>query len=162
MDTRPHPTKPPIERFLALIKINPETGCWDWQGSKGSKGYGQFILEGRRDRKRVRIAPYKFIWEYFNGPMAEGLEPDHTCNNRSCCNPEHVEPVTHAENLRRAVERRRLEGRTINYPQKPRPTHCPKGHEYTPENGIVTKKGTVYCRICNRAACAAYKARKAA
>lgn len=158
MDLRPHPIKPPIERFLALVKIQP--GCWLWLGSTAKNGYGQFVLDGRRDRKKVRIAPYKFIWEYLNGPMPKDLEPDHTCNNRRCCNPEHIEPVTHAENQRRAAVRRRLEGRRVNYTPRSRPTHCPHGHEYTPANSYLTPQGSIYCRECNRLACSARNAKR--
>lgn len=152
---------------MALIKISTEhfhngTACWDWQGSKGSCGYGQFVLDGRRDRKRVRIAPYRFIWEHFNGPMDEGLEPDHLCNRRVCCNPEHIEPVTHAENQRRSYERGRKRPGVDYVTGKQRGTHCPHGHEYTTENIYTTPKGTIYCRECNRAACLAYQAKKRA
>lgn len=161
MDIRPHPVKPPIERFLALVDVVPGA-CWPWKGSKSKDGYGQFTLSGRRGEKRIRIAPYRFIWEHFNGPMPEGLEPDHTCNNRKCCNPEHIEPVTHSENQIRSYRRGRKRPGVDYRAAKSRPTHCPKGHEYTPENTYHTTNSTIYCRECNRAACADYQARKRA
>jgi hypothetical protein len=40
------------------------------------------------------------------GPVPEGLELDHLCENPPCCNPAHLEPVTHAENNRRAAQAR--------------------------------------------------------
>lgn len=140
------PTTPPIERFFRLTRINANS-CWDWLGSQ-SNGYGQFILQGR---PKVRIAPYRFIWEWINGPMPDGLEPDHTCNNRNCVNPQHVEPVTHSENQRRAYQRGRKTGK------RARPTHCKQGHEYTPEN--VLRERPLQCRECNRIRCAAYARR---
>ncbi len=161
MDIRPHPVKPPLERFMALIRVSTEhfhlnSACWDWQGAKSGDGYGQFVLDGRRSVKKVRIAPYRFIWEYFHGrPMPHGLEPDHLCNRRACCNPQHIEPVTHSENQRRSY----LRGRRCA-PGRPRPSHCPHGHEYTSENAAITPKGAIQCRACNRARCAAYQARK--
>lgn len=160
MDIRPHPVKSPIERFLALVRIEPD-GCWAWLGSKNKDGYGQFILSARRGEARIRIAPYRFIWEYFNGPMPEGLEPDHTCNNRQCCNPAHIEPVTHSENQRRSYQRGRARpGR--DYVVNPRPSHCKHGHEYTPANTHINSQGAISCRACNRRRCAAYQAKRRA
>jgi hypothetical protein len=59
MDIRPHLVKPPLERFMALIKVSAErfhkgTPCWEWQGSKSKDGYGQFVLSARRSEVRVR------------------------------------------------------------------------------------------------------------
>lgn len=148
--------RPAIERFWDKVKIDVQTKCWNWQGTS-SNGYGQFrVCKGRR------IGPYVFAWEYYNRQsFPPELEPDHTCNNRKCCNPEHIEPVTHAENQRRAAERRRLEGRRTNHLPRPRPSHCPQGHEYTPDNCMKGGKLKVLqCRTCSRAWCAAYQARK--
>lgn len=161
MDIRPHPTKPAIERFMVLVDIPSDpTNCWNWHGSKGSCGYGQFILSARRGEKRVRISPYRFIWEYFHGPMPEGTEPDHLCNNRACCNPAHIEPVTHSENQRRSYSRGRKRIKR-DYPGgRQRGTHCPHNHEYTPQNTIISSQGSVQCRECNRLRCAAYQSKR--
>ena len=150
----------PIERFLALTTI--ESGqCWTWNGSRSKDGYGQMVLDGRRDRKRVRIAPYRFIWEWVNDePMPDGLEPDHTCNNRGCVNPSHVEPVTHAENQRRSYQRGRKRIHVDYVGGRKRGTHCPHGHEYTPENAVLSSQNSVQCRECNRRACAAYQRKR--
>lgn len=161
MDIRPHPIKPPIERFLALVQVNLGE-CWLWLGSKSKDGYGQFILSARRGEKRIRIAPYRFIWEHINGPMPEGLEPDHTCNNRQCVNPEHIEPVTHAENQRRSYQRGRKRIHVDFAGGRKRGTHCPKGHEYTDSNTYYTPHGSVYCRECNRLACLVYQSKRKA
>jgi len=157
MDIRPHPVKSPIERFMALIKVSTEhfyngSACWDWLGSKSKDGYGQFILSARRRESRIRIAPYRFIWEHLNGPMPEGLEPDHLCNRRGCCNPAHVEPVTHSENQKRSYQR----GRRLS--RRARPSHCPRGHEYTIANMMRGGKGPLQCRACNTASTVARRA----
>lgn len=158
MDIRPHPRKSPIERLLALVEVVPGQ-CWPWLGSKTSDGYGRFVVDGRRGHRKT-VAPYRFLWEHFNGPMAEGLEPDHTCNNRDCCNPEHVEPVTHAENQRRAYRRGRKRPGVDYKTGRPRRSHCPHGHEYTVENIRTSSQGSIQCKTCDRARCATYQAKR--
>jgi hypothetical protein len=54
-------------------------------------------------------------YEQFKGPIPDGLEIDHTCRNTRCVNPEHLEAVTHAENLRRRYQyEKETYGRVLN------------------------------------------------
>jgi hypothetical protein len=70
-----------------------KTPCWIWQRNvlKGT-GYGHV------HKKPAHLA----LYEHRVGPVPEGLELDHLCRVRACVNPEHLEPVTHTENMRRA------------------------------------------------------------
>lgn len=83
------------------------------------------------------------------GPIPRGLETDHLCRNRWCANPDHLEAVTHAENMRRRSEAQ---------------THCTHGHEFTPENTYLRPRsangGARSCRACNRDAVRRYKSRR--
>lgn len=73
-----------------------ETPCWIWNGAPQSKaGYCRVHL-----RSGTRLA-HRASYEQFVGPIPEGLQLDHLCRVPSCVNPEHLEPVTHAENGRR-------------------------------------------------------------
>jgi hypothetical protein len=75
-----------------------DTPCWVWLKSRTPKGYG-FMLRGER-----RHVAHVFYWERANGmPVPDGLELDHLCRVRECVNPDHLEPVTHKENMRRAM-----------------------------------------------------------
>lgn len=73
-----------------------ETPCWVYQGTKLPLGYG------RVNRNRRETFAHIHEWEQVNGPVPEGLELDHLCRVPACCNPAHLEAVTHAENMRRS------------------------------------------------------------
>jgi hypothetical protein len=73
-----------------------ETPCWVWQGTRINHGYGRVNRNGRETFAHIHE------WEKVNGPVPDGLELDHLCRNPPCCNPAHLEAVTHAENMRRS------------------------------------------------------------
>lgn len=75
-----------------------KTPCWIWQRSLGGGGYGHFWLNGRTQRAHV------YYYEQKYGPVPNGLELDHLCRQRRCCNPDHVEAVTHVVNARRGAK----------------------------------------------------------
>ena len=70
-------------------------GCLIWQASKTDDGYGAFKVGGQ-----VALA-HKWNWERTKGQVPTGRELDHLCRVRACVLPAHLEPVTHAENVRR-------------------------------------------------------------
>lgn len=80
-------------RFWA--KVEKTDTCWIWIASRDEDGYGTFKLNGRSRHAHV------VSWEAANGQVPNGFELDHLCHNRPCVRPDHLEPVTHAENVRR-------------------------------------------------------------
>lgn len=122
------------DRFRSHFQIAPN-GCWIWQGALQKDGYGLFRMQ-----KATWLA-HRAAYTLFVGPIPPELELDHVrtrgCISRACVNPDHLEAVTHAENVRRGVK----------LPK----THCPAGHPYDEANTRWTKAGTYYCRICHRA-----------
>lgn len=71
------------------------TPCWIWQGEITSSGYGRMKIEGRR------VPVHRWLYERHVRPIPEKRDLDHLCRVTACVNPTHLEPVTHAENIRR-------------------------------------------------------------
>jgi hypothetical protein len=81
-----------IDRVLEQIVINQTTGCHMWVGTKNWNGYGQVRLDNRW------VMAHRAVWEHYRGPIAEGLQIDHTCGVRLCCNVDHLRTATPREN----------------------------------------------------------------
>lgn len=94
------------ERIAARIALD-DAGCWLWIGATDGRGYGAVRWDGRVASAH-RVAYHLLVDQTFpvhsGGPHA-GLQLDHVCEVRNCCNPDHLEPVTHAENQRRRCAR---------------------------------------------------------
>lgn len=124
-----------LARFFQKSQINGKTHCWIWNRRCTPKGYPQFF-DGFR-----MVRAHRYSYEIYHGPIPSDKEIDHTCRNRACVNPAHLEVVTHQENIARAVWNR---GKS----------HCRHGHEYTLENTYHDPKGkrTRGCKACRKAA----------
>lgn len=117
--------------------IVQENGCHTWLGCQLPLGYGRVSIDGAPDyAHRVR-------YEREIGPIPEGMELDHICRNAACCNPQHLEPVTHRENV--------LRGNSPTAANALK-THCSKGHPLSGDNlcPYNKKRGYRTCLICKR------------
>lgn len=122
----------PIERFAASIIL--DGACLVWTGDVQANGYGRFKVGEKHFRA------HRWIYEQTFGPLPEGKFLDHLCRNRRCVFVRHLEPVSVAENNRRA--------RAAN----PVRTACRRGHPYEGRNLKVNPNGTRTCRACQDAA----------
>lgn len=129
--------RPLIDRLMAKVSPEPNSGCWLWTGALARNSYGT-SHEGRRT-----IVAHRLFYKIFKGEIPDGLVIDHKCRVRCCVNPDHLEPVTMRENIMRGV------GPDRNRERKTTRTHCIHGHPTTPENLYV--RGDVRsCIPCNR------------
>lgn len=137
------------ERIIGAVEFTAE-GCWIWTKAKQTNGYGS-IGVGHSKSKLVHRASY----EAFVGPIPDGMTLDHechteatdceggkTCRHRPCVNPDHLTPVTSAENNRRGLSPAAVNGRR---------THCVNGHLLDEANTIVKRDGHRNCRTCQYA-----------
>ena len=76
-----------IDRFLAKVSPEPNSGCWLWCGYIDRGGYGLFSEYGR-PKKAHRVA-----YRLFVGPLSDGLDVHHQCATRCCVNPSHLEQI---------------------------------------------------------------------
>jgi hypothetical protein len=133
------PRLPP--RFWAKVRVDERTGCWIWTGVGNGAGYGQFWVGSRTDGTKHKVYAHRHAYTTLVGPIPEGLQLDHVkargCVGPSCCNPEHLEPVTGLENRRRAACDR---------------VACPFGHPFSGSNILWSRRGRA-CRECNRRRC---------
>lgn len=128
------PAKKPVDQRVLDRVVQTPGECWIWPGSTtGKSGYG--TVSYRDGGKQKILLTHRVAYEALVGPIPDGLELDHLCRVRLCCNPEHLEPVTRLENSHRG--------------SKYRPSHCANGHLFTEENTVIRKTGHIYCRICD-------------
>jgi hypothetical protein len=123
-----------LERIMQ--RTDRSGSCWLWTRSRNGKGYAEIKVGGRHH------AVHRLAYELLVGPIPAGLVLDHTCRVRHCVNPEHLEPVTNAENILRG------EGFGAKNAAK---THCPQGHPYDEVNTVIRPNGNRRCRACHNA-----------
>ncbi len=131
----------PEERFWSYVDMagpipDPSPGlsnCWLWTGYQDRRGYGRFYIKGRAAHG---ILAHQFL----AGRPPAGLESDHLCRVPACVRPQHIEFVSHHENVLRGDAGLHLRDRKA----------CPQGHPYDAANTHIYQ-GRRYCRACDRA-----------
>jgi len=122
-----------MKRFFE--KINKTEKCWNWIAGKDKDGYGKIKIDGKM------VQAHRASWVIHNGDIPNGMCVLHRCDNPSCVNPEHLFIGTRLDNARD----RDVKGRN-GYSKI---THCPKGHEYSPENTTIWH-GQRKCKSCKK------------
>lgn len=126
-----------LERFESKYIPEPNSGCWIWLAGTATEGYGKFWVDGATD------LAHRVSWRLAGRATPSNTELDHLCRNRLCCNPDHLEPVSHRENMLRGVSPTALTARS---------NFCKNGHEFTVENTYYLANGWRRCHACGRAA----------
>lgn len=152
MSARPGYRGTIAERMTLKYTVDAETGCWNWHGSKDTKGYGQMRVEGR-----ARIATHIALELAGQPRRPEKPCALHHCDNPGCVNPEHLWWGTFRENTRdmMAKGRQNLDGFKIGHEMaramKRKPVvECAKcGIEFETTAGQAKKNIRNFCsRTC--------------
>lgn len=143
-------TEAEVERFRSKYTEGAPDECWPWQGPISKNGYGAF------KRRPSTLTASRVAWFLANGRQPLGLVC-HTCDNPPCVNPAHLWVGDFKDNSEDMVRK----GRHPTIRCTASRTHCGNGHRFTPESTRYYR-GSPVCRLCNRAACERYRARRAA
>jgi hypothetical protein len=116
-------------------KVVETDTCWEWTGTTDQKGYAMIYWRGDDHPRgwgmeRAHRAAYKMLI----GPIPEGMVLDHLCRNRSCVNPDHLEPVAAGVNTSRG--------------DRAHQTLCRRGHPLSGDN--LTRHSRTGARVCRQ------------
>lgn len=89
-----------MDRFFS--KVKKTSGCWEWTAGKFSDGYGAFVIDGKT------LKAHRVSWELANNEKIPGnLFVCHSCDNKSCVNPDHLFLGTANDNMQDKVKKNR-------------------------------------------------------
>ena len=131
--------RPRVDAFERICKQVEwdKYGCLMWTGSYR---ISHMSLYGRIGIGKDLVLVHRIVYEYTRGEIPKGLTIDHLCDNTLCISPYHLDVKTLRDNL--------LRGNSVSAINA-RKTHCPKGHEFTLQNTMISS-GRRRCRTCNR------------
>lgn len=96
------------DEYWALVQRGTGDQCWIWQGPRDKDGYGILVRGGRQYRA------HRVALSMAGRPIERGMNACHTCDRRTCVNPDHLYAGTHQENVADRVERDRTARGTSN------------------------------------------------
>lgn len=115
-----------IRFWKRVKKANPDE-CWPWVGRIGSAGYGSLYTKAPNSKHRNYKLSHRIAWELTYGPIPDGLFVCHKCDNRRCCNPNHLFVGTAKDNMQDAFDKGRLPMFVVNGQKQIGETHrCAK------------------------------------
>ena len=112
-------------------RIDATGDCWEWSGGHDRDGYS---IDLRHRGRRYKV--HRFMWEALVGPIPEGMQIHHQCENTGCINPDHLMVVTPKENT------------NLSHSANSNKTHCLQGHPYSGKNLRNPPSSGRRCKTC--------------
>ena len=91
-----------IENFWSKVDKKSANECWPWKLMKSKGGYGRLTFQSKD------LTAHRVAYTFGKGPIEEGMQINHICCSRDCCNPNHLEVVTCKQNLEYAAKLGRM------------------------------------------------------
>lgn len=88
-----------IDRFMEKVIPEPNSGCWLWSAAWNAQGYGVLGIGSKYDGTRRNVLAHRLSLYFFATPAPDECDIDHRCRVPCCVNPDHLEVVTHRENI---------------------------------------------------------------
>lgn len=133
-----------MTRFWA--KVQKGDDCWIWSGATNRHGYGQIRIDGRN------VAAHRLAWEFEHGPIPEGMNVLHSCDNPPCIRGAHLWLGTMADNSQDMASKGRWRNQFTDGQSN---AHCVPGHQ---DFRVIS--GRRRCVLCDRQRKSRYKARQ--
>lgn len=129
------------ETYFLTRSVLTENGCLEWQGARlplAADGSGNYGVCGKVGGYGEKLA-HRLVYRALIGPIPEGREVSHLCDNPPCVEVAHLTIEPHRDNMHRAA----------HIIAQMATTHCPRGHAYSGDN-LYVYRGHRYCRACAR------------
>jgi hypothetical protein len=111
------------ERFWSKVHPANDLGCTEWAAHRSPQGYGRLAVDG------AQLRAHRFAWELMRGPIPDGLQVLHRCDNRACVNVEHLFLGTQKDNIVDMIAKGR-DARGDKNGARSRPERLPRGEAH--------------------------------
>ena len=130
------------QRFWCKVALIPFHTCWEWTGAIRRDGYGHMKVD------KQYLSAHRLSWELHNGAIPEregfhGTVVMHTCDNKRCVNPAHLQLGAQSDNIKDCYNKGRSILNVLNTAKAKR-DKCLHGHT------LVQFKNGRYCRVCSK------------